>query len=443
MAIITDPDDLNQNTEIVINPTDRVFSLKETGNLSSDGVTLQAIYSFFKEEWKDDATLIPIPFALESITTERFEFINGWRPSGDPTRKLIRTAGWSELSGDGTKNREYAGIISLGTVGTGDQPYYYQFGDSSIHDFEYAGQVNEAIQIFGDAGNGDFSFTTFLNIYVREQGKIYSSVNLDSIGVSTMINQVYRFPLTNSLDSNITGSDATIETQEPWTNISISYLNSPVSKTIGTGNFLFDKIISGNNASLENIYEKIQFLLRQNYDIDTGSNFVTGKVTGEALDFIGDNLRTRKGVYIEDFLTTETNRLQFTDISGEVRTFPFVAAGTITFNNNLQNDTDAKYWMFFSSVPSGDYGTISGVIVDDNNDNDITGFVNGQASVTFDFDYDNNVQGGRTAATNAPVTLVAIGLSTGQYVSVEGTISRSSANSFNLIAPFERNYLNE
>jgi len=70
------------------------------------------------------------------------------------------------------------------------------------------------------------------------------------------------------------------------------------------------------------------------------------------------------------------------------------------------------------------------------------GDVGAQDFVEVSFDYDNNVQGGRTANTDADVTVVAIGLSTGQYVSVESTIARSKENSISLVAPLERNYSN-
>ena len=36
--------------------------LVEQGNLSADGVTMLAVHSRFKDDWKADSTLIPIPF---------------------------------------------------------------------------------------------------------------------------------------------------------------------------------------------------------------------------------------------------------------------------------------------------------------------------------------------------------------------------------------------
>ena len=70
------------------------------------------------------------------------------------------------------------------------------------------------------------------------------------------------------------------------------------------------------------------------------------------------------------------------------------------------------------------------------------GTVGGNASIQFDFAYNSNTQGGRTSSTDADITVVAIGLQTGQYVSATGTIGESTQNSVSLVAPLERNYDN-
>jgi hypothetical protein len=72
----------------------------------------------------------------------------------------------------------------------------------------------------------------------------------------------------------------------------------------------------------------------------------------------------------------------------------------------------------------------------------MSGKVNGSTSVQKTFAYDSNNQGGRTAGTDAPVTAVAIGLATGQFVKATTTIGRNIANSVSLVAPLERNYQN-
>ena len=49
MAVIIDPDNLNQNTEVSIITSSLTISLQIAGNLSTDGVTLQCLYSFLKD----------------------------------------------------------------------------------------------------------------------------------------------------------------------------------------------------------------------------------------------------------------------------------------------------------------------------------------------------------------------------------------------------------
>ena len=69
MALIIDPDNLNQGTEVVIDTGALTIDLALAGNLSEDGVTLQALYSFLKEEWRTDATKIPFALATNRVLT--------------------------------------------------------------------------------------------------------------------------------------------------------------------------------------------------------------------------------------------------------------------------------------------------------------------------------------------------------------------------------------
>ena len=87
-----------------------------------------------------------------------------------------------------------------------------------------------------------------------------------------------------------------------------------------------------------------------------------------------------------------------------------------------------------------EFGTIGAIIVDDADGVDISGNVSGAATVTFTYDYDGNVQGGRTPATDAVIVLVAIGLTTAQYARFDGTITRATGLTFGLVAALERNY---
>jgi hypothetical protein len=55
------------------------------------------------------------------------------------------------------------------------------------------------------------------------------------------------------------------------------------------------------DAWMEKIYEKVQYMLRQNTNIDTGAS-VNGKTASTLLYFVGSTLTTQPGVYIDNFI---------------------------------------------------------------------------------------------------------------------------------------------
>jgi hypothetical protein len=182
----------------------------------------------------------------------------------------------------------------------------------------------------------------------------------------------------------------------------------------------------------------VQYKLRQDADIDTGAGTVNGKTANSLLKFVGDTLITSTGVFIEDFNSVDTNSIEFYDVTAAKRVYPYVAAGAISFNENLIADAGSIYRMYFTSG----FGTASAILVKDKDGVDISGNISGAASKSFTFDYDGNVQGGRTAGQDAAVTIVALGLGTAQYVKATGTITKSNANAFSLVSSLERNYAN-
>ena len=208
--------------------------------------------------------------------------------------------------------------------------------------------------------------------------------------------------------------------------------------------------ISGDNR-LRTIYQSVQFQLRQNEDIDRGvstpDGTVTGKTADELLSFVGPTLVTAQGVYIDSYNSQDNNDITMTatdNASGAANSveFDFKAQITLNFGQNLIDDTNAKYFLFFANANNNLYGTTNAILVNDAEATpaNITGDVNGASSVTKSFDYTGNTQGGRTPNISADVVGVAIGLQAGQYVSSEGTIERSTTNAISLIAALERNY---
>jgi len=342
------------------------------------------------------------------------------------------------------------GFITLGTLAPDDQVYYQQSASLSATDNVFTGSVNNPVKIYGDANYGNFDYRDYFKCYVRTFQRTYDQSNLSAIGETSVTYQVYAFPLTNAVDPKIVTPDATVATGSPYVDISVNYLTASVERTIGIGTYDYDIIIDAAGATKEQVYARIQWLLRQEININSASiaeggiGEVEGKTADELLQFVGDTLQTSLGVFVDNIADADINFYQFQDVTGEFRSYPFVAAGVINFNDNLQNDTDGNFWMFFTTLPdiSGSFGSASALLVRDNLGFPITGSTFGTASRTFTFDYDGNTQGGRTPASDAAVTLVALGLETAQYVSTAGTIARTNANAFSLVAALERNYSN-
>lgn len=462
MAKIIDPDDLNQNVEVTITPgTSGTIKLNRAGNLSDDGVTMQCLYSFLKEEWKDDDNLIKFPFPQIAITNEQFEFIDNWDFTPTSSAELVRDGGWAVKGGAGESKKEFINLTTLGSFvdAVNDRAYYLQIPASAggtLSYFVYAGPVNEAVQVYSSPTQENYDYRGYFKAFLREEAKTYDSYDLlTEQNITALTYKKYALPLSNASDAvKITHTDAQIASGADYANIDISYypaVSAAQQRDIGGTLYDFHVIIEGDNKTAEQIYEKVQYLLRQNKDIDQVINLptnipVSGATADELLTFIGDTLRTGYvpgygGVYIDNFATADINRLEFTDDTQTIRIFPFTATGALQFNSNLVDDTDAYYWMFFTSIGASAYGTSDAILVQDSNSEVITGAASA-ASISYTFDYDSNNQGGRTPKTDAPVTVVAIGLATAQYVRTTATIERSTGNNISLVAALERNYLN-
>lgn len=147
----------------------------------------------------------------------------------------------------------------------------------------------------------------------------------------------------------------------------------PGERQIGSSYYAFNRIIDGDDvgatsARLPEIYGWSQWMLRKATDInnDTGGDIfgtVRGDIAMELLYYIGDTLHTMPGVYIDNFNTNDKNDIKPHDITVDgggldseyipvlstIRPFPFVSAGTLTFNAALtdETDVDTQYTMYF------------------------------------------------------------------------------------------------
>jgi len=427
MATIVDPDFLTDSAvnktalggpTVFINTANRTIRLNNGQNgteanvsgtlLDEDGVSLQCLYSFLKQQWKDDPrgkSLIAYPFPLTAITPEQFEFNFGWKLADDSSRDLIRTGGWREIAEDNaTINREYLGVISLGNIdgdqnqdGGGDQDLvYYAFFDSATNapksnaiDFSFPGEVNQAINTYINGGTdyrGDI-----LRLFIRQEAKTFDQTDTRDIGITagtTLPYNVQRFPLVEGADLDVTVTDATIVANSNPEGVggstgkydsaddagpTLRYLSSAVlsgslgySKDLqGAGNYPFGVLIDassgqsgGANLSKNELYSWVQYSLRSDDNVeDSAGASKIGKLQDELLQFVGPTLKTKNvtnldgggtGVAITNFLSTDVNTLEFQDNNLSPRTFPFTANGTISFSETIRDDLgDARFWVYY------------------------------------------------------------------------------------------------
>ena len=236
---------------------------------------------------------------------------------------------------------------------------------------------------------------------------------------------------------------------------------------IGSTYYAFNRVLMANNGTDGQCYNWAQRQLRKTTDINANNSPRVGQRLGLSqngtvaellVEYVGDTLKTKPGLIISGFNSNSTNSMKFRDITvdgGGVgvstflpvtsteRAYPFVAAGNINFSSNLvsEPDVDTKYAMYFTVNSGGNFDSSGAIIVKNNAGALISGLVTA-ASIAFDFDYDNNVQGIRTSGTDAFVSVVAQGLAGATWVVANSTITRSTGQSITVNADDERNYNN-
>lgn len=454
MAKITSKASLNIGTELTLDTAAKTIKLNVAGNLiAKDGVTFQALYSKLVDLWML-ATYNDFPFPAYAIDALSGQFqlgtdgqsYNGWKPLDDTTRQMLRDGGWSEWSSTGLLNRQYVGIVSLGAVSTGSQLYYQNAGGAAPVSFTFTDAANQGIQVFGSTANGDatagnFDSRTYFKAFVREYNKIYKDSVLADTGKTATGAYIVNMLLSNDVDLNIQANDAAMSSL-PYSGMSITYYTTDQLKTVGSTTYPYRVVINGNNATLEQIYTFVQWSLRQTTDIDAGVGVQVGKTASALLSFTGSTLQTTQGVFVTNIQAADSNRIIFKDQNSVDRSNPYAAAGSIAANSVLIG-AGSTYRLIFTTLPGGasvSYGGASAVTVNDSTGTPITGSIL-TASTAFTFDYDGNVQGGRTPAVDAAVMLIGVRPGYGKFVVAAGTLTRSKAIQLSLVAETDRAYL--
>jgi hypothetical protein len=331
VAKLTSKTSLVVDTNIVIDEPNRTIQLLEAGGLSfKDGVSLQAIYSKCVDLWATSTYQdSPFPFYAIDALSGQFQIgtdgssFSGWAWKDASTRNALRDGGWSEFNAGGVETAQYCGFIGLGSITPAStvQPYYHLASADAPTNFPFTDQFNIGIKV---KDNVSLDKRTYAKCFVREYGKKFKSSVLADTGSSGTGAFKQNFLISNEDDLKLTtllGSDGTVAdaamSGAPYSGIDVAYYTANQTRTIAGVSRNFKIIIDGNNGTLEQIYAKIQYLLRQATDINTGgtAGVKVGKIQDELLKFVGDTLVTSQSVYIDNVLPADSNRVEFYDDS--------------------------------------------------------------------------------------------------------------------------------
>lgn len=455
MAKITSKAGLSVGTNLIINePAKTIQFLAAGGLVFKDGVTWQALYSKLVDLWAT-STYQDSEFPAYAIDALSGQFqigtdgatFSGWTFADDITRNALRDGGWSEFNDAGVETAQYCGFVGLGSItpATTVQPYYHLGTSDAPVNFPFTDQFNIGVKV---KDNAALDKRTYAKAFVREYGKKFkSSILADTGSTATgafkqnfLVSNEDDLKLTTLLGSTAATADAAMA-GAPYNGITVAYNTATVSRTIAGVARDFKIIIEGNGGTLEQIYAKVQYLLRQATDINTGgtAGTKTGKIQDELLKFVGDTLVTSQSVYIDDVLSADSNRVEFYDDTNTLRVNNFTAAGTLEFNSVLIG-AGSSYRLLYTAPPGAgnDYGEAGAITVNDSLGSPITGTIS-SGSITFDFAYDSDVAGG-TAGTDKAVTLIGIRPGSGKFAAATGTLTRSKTIKLSLVAENDRVY---
>jgi hypothetical protein len=449
MAKLLDPDLLTYlvngsptTQNIQINTTTKTIKLVSGGNLiAKDGLTGQCFYSKLKEIIRADATLIKFPLPInEMIHDESLELINGWTMFDETSLKMVRDCGLAYVNASGVPTAMFACFVTLGTISSGT-PYFVQSSttDATPSLFTHINLndnfgVNELVQIYSDTdGNGvaDYDYRSYAKIFLRSQGYTYDEASNGDIGYPVLTYKKYNFPITHSVDANVTVDDTTVD---GYTGMSIQWYATPQSFSLGSnGPYNFRIVVTANGKTHNEIYSWIQRQLRKSVDIDAGTGNRIGKVTPALAFMDGATLKTIfqtgiGGIHIVNPSSASLNNIVESDDTNTYRLYPYVAAITLEFDSYLVGDSGpAKFWLFDSST----YGTAGATLIKDSAGVDITGNVT-SSTMTFTYAY----------TADKPVTGIAVGLDDAKLAKASTIIQQSTSNKLTFVAGLERWYQN-
>ena len=389
--------------------------------LITDGLKFEAIYAFENQERSSDEVLRQ--FDRWTSGTFKFggayNFINAKTCKTDADRALIRGSGWNETDLSGIVTRIYFGNKGLSNIFGGSQPYYQLAIQGTATDFAKVGQIDEAIQVFGDASNGNFDSRTYEATSIRTYGNNFDRKNtVDDLGIAELGGYSTGFALNESI--HLTTSEASMPYADVmttptgvWATMELNHIASPVAKTEfsdQTGTRLFSwELINDNTATLDQMVAWLDAFATEAAAEADGLGVVTGNLgkdietwyyynaAGQVVTKSGVDPDT-EGLYINNIPTSDQQRVVMTGDDGVVKAYSFSVSVEADIGATAKADANAWFHSFFiDDGVGGLYNSATAVTVLDSGSSPVKGLASTADvgnKISYAFDYTGDTNGG-------------------------------------------------
>ena len=407
-----------------------------------DGITLRALYNFENARRRLNETLRKYKRGLKGSYrfAGAFNFVNGVKLDLNDRNK-IRGSGWIEYAatGDGETavDRIYHGVSSLVDIQAGTVPYWTlvtatdeaTLQAATWTNFVRAGDINEAVQVYGSTANGDTGAGSFdyktrtLIVRVRSWQYVPGETTSSASGITEFSGFSAGYGVGETLNPSNAYTLADVyggARIAPWTGMSLEKLAAPQTETgfnEANGNFTWVLHNTGGGTA-QQCAAFLDAVALQNADVDTGTGSYNGQkgrvwYSRNASGKIVTASIGGAGLFIEGLSVAEKQNVVFTDNAGNSKTYPYFPSVEITVGAIAVSDPNAWYRvMYADGAGAADFDTSGAVTVQNSSGVDVNGNVAADAvggKISFAYGYDTNTQAGLSAGVDKSMVVLVEG----------------------------------
>jgi len=329
--------------------------------------TLQNYYSHMVEEWIAQATLKNVEFPIVPNGSDSFTLKNGWEFSSATDIAFLSRDGMRYLDATDTLTATWAAILSIGDTDTMTAEYQ-QVDGAAPTNAANTGDVDELIQVYGDATHGNFDYTGYMVIKYQENGYMQGVVDVvDTYG--TLADALYVVAVQPTAIADFTTGDPALANPPVITD------HGATPTTWNSKDFSITITDSAAGNTGDDIMRWINYNLAQDATfegsdpfnwpdmvVESGDDYAT-----ERGDLIGSAGAALKGIRVvkNDGTTSHADFIKHMADDGTYYTVPVTATAAVTgmptagANIRLQitNETGraGTTWSTGQSVTAGDY----------------------------------------------------------------------------------------